>query len=161
MSELTSLAGRPGRLIAASIKPGSQLTESIEEICRTHGVETAVIISVIGTVEELYLRNPREHTTLPIKQEHEWAHEIDTLMLKRKMEILSIQGNVVRYEGKLWAHCHGLFSEAGGQVRGGHVFRATIWSQGEIFLQELLDVRVDRKLDLEVTGLPQIQLHAG
>lgn len=161
MSDIETLAGRPGRLIAASIKPGSQLTDSIEEICRTHGVTTAVITSVIGTVEELYLRNPREHTTLPIKQEHEWAHEIDTVMLRRKMEILSIQGNVTTIDGELWAHCHGLFSEAGGLVRGGHVFRATIWSQGEIFLQELVDVRIVREHDAEVTGLPQIKLHAG
>jgi predicted DNA-binding protein with PD1-like motif len=159
MSDIETMAGRPGRLIAASIKPGSQLTESIEEICREHGVETAVIVSVIGTIEEIYLRNPREKTTLPIRQEHEWADEIDTVQLKRKMEILSIQGNVTMLDGKLWAHCHGLFSEAGGQVRGGHVFRATIWSQGEIFLQELVGARVDRKHDPVVTGLPQIQLH--
>jgi predicted DNA-binding protein with PD1-like motif len=159
MSDIETMAGRPGRLIAASIKPGSQLTESIEEICREHGVETAVIVSVIGTIEEIYLRNPREKTTLPIRQEHEWADEIDTVQLKRKMEILSIQGNVTMLDGKLWAHCHGLFSEAGGQVRGGHVFRATIWSQGEIFLQELVGARVDRKHDSVVTGLPQIQLH--
>lgn len=159
MSDITTLAGRPGRLIVASIKPGGQLTDSIEEACRTHDVHSAVITSVIGTVEELYLRNPREHTSLPIKQEHEWAHEIDTVLLRRKMEILSIQGNVTMLDGKLWAHCHGLFSEAGGNVRGGHVFRATIWSQGEIFLQELLDVRVERELDTEVTGLPQITLH--
>jgi predicted DNA-binding protein with PD1-like motif len=160
MSDITTLAGQPGRLIAASIKPGTQLTDSIEEVCRIHGVQTAVITSVIGTVEELYLRNPRDLTTLPIRQEHEWADEIDTVMLRRKMEILSIQGNVTMYEGKLWAHCHGLFSEAGGQVRGGHVFRATIWSQGEIFLQEILGVRVDREHDPDVTGLPQIRLHA-
>ncbi len=160
MTEIQTLAGRPGRLIAASIKPGSQLTDSIEEICQRHGVHTAVISSVIGTVEDLYLRNPRDRTRLPIRQEHEWADDIDTVHLQRKMEILSIQGNVTTLDGKLWAHCHGLFSEAGGQVRGGHVFRATIWSQGEIFLQELLDVRIDREHDTEVTGLPQIRLHA-
>lgn len=81
------------------------------------------------------------------------------MVLQRSMEILSVQGNVCRVDGELWAHCHALFSEAGGNVRGGHVFRATIWSQGEVFLQELTDIRVDRKHDKEVTGLPQIQLH--
>lgn len=159
MNDIVTMAGRPGRLIAASLKPGDQLTDGIEQICREHDVETAVITSVIGTVSELWLRNPRDNTTLPIRQEHEWAEEIDTVYLRRNMEILSIQGNVTMNEGQLWAHCHGLFSEAGGQVRGGHVFRGTIWSQGEVFLTELLDVRIDRERDLEVTGLPQIQLH--
>lgn len=159
MSDIATVAGRPGRIIAASLKPGSQLTDAIEQVCRDHEVETAVITSVIGTVEDLYLRNPRDITTLPIRQEHEWADEIDTVHLRRKMEILSIQGNVCRLDGELWAHCHGLFSEAGGQVRGGHVFRGTIWSQGEVFLTEVIDARVDREHDHEVTGLPQIRLH--
>ena len=75
------------------------------------------------------------------------------------MEILSIQGNATTWEGKLWADCHGLFSEAGGNVRGGHIFRATIWSQGEVSIQEVRNIHIDRERDLEVTGLPQIQLH--
>jgi predicted DNA-binding protein with PD1-like motif len=158
-TEFTSLAGRPGRIIAGSLRPGEQLTTRIEEICAEHGVRTAVISSVIGTISEVYLRNPRDITTLPIRHEHEFADEIDTVVLQRSMEILSIQGNVTTLEGRLWAHCHGLFSEAGGSVRGGHIFRATIWSQGEVFLQELDGVFIDREYDREVTGLPQIRLH--
>ncbi|BCJ68611.1 PPC domain-containing DNA-binding protein [Polymorphospora rubra] len=156
---VVSRAAGNGRVIAASIKPGAQLTDSIEQVCRDHGVHTAVILSVIGTIQEVYLRNPRDITTLPIHREHEFADEIDTVVLQRPMEILSIQGNVTTLDGKLWAHCHALFSEAGGNVRGGHVFRATIWSQGEVFLQELTDIRIDREYDREVTGLPQIRLH--
>jgi predicted DNA-binding protein with PD1-like motif len=157
--QIVSLAGRPGRIIAASLRPGDQLTTRIEEVCAEHDVRTAVITSVIGTISEVYLRNPRDITALPIRHEHEFADEIDTVVLQRSMEILSIQGNVTMLQGKLWAHCHGLFSEAGGNVRGGHVFRATIWSQGEVFLQELEDVFIDREYDTEVTGLPQIKLH--
>ena len=48
------LAGRPGRLIAASLRPGEQLTGRIEEICRDNGVRTAIITSVIGTISEVY-----------------------------------------------------------------------------------------------------------
>jgi hypothetical protein len=158
-STIATLAAQPGRIIAASLKPGEQLTDALERICEQHQVKTAVIMSFIGTISEVYLRNPRDITTLPIHQEHEFADEIDTVVLKRSMEILSIQGNITTLEGKLWAHCHGLFSEAGGQVRGGHVFRATIWSQGEVFVQELNGIFIDRERDLEVTGLPQIRLH--
>ncbi|WBB81668.1 DNA-binding protein [Micromonospora sp. WMMD882] len=156
---VVSRAAGNGRIIAASLPPGSQLTDGIEQVCVEHGVETAVILSVIGTIEEIRLRNPRDITTLPIHQEHEFADEIDTVVLRRPMEILSIQGNVMMLEGKLWAHCHGLFSEAGGQVRGGHVFRGTIWSQGEVFIQELSGIRIDREKEMEITGLPQIRLH--
>ncbi|MEW1822867.1 PPC domain-containing DNA-binding protein [Arthrobacter sp. NPDC080031] len=156
---ITSKAGRLGRLIAVSLAPGEQLTDAIEEVCRQHGVKTATIASAVGTISEVYLRNPRDITTLPIRQEHEFAPDIDTIVLQRPMEILSLQGNVTTLDGKLWAHCHGLFSEAGGQVRGGHVFRATIWTQGEIFLHELEDVYIDREFDKEVTGLPQVRFH--
>lgn len=154
-----SMAAGSGRIIAATLEPGEQLVTRIEEICAEHGVQTAAITSVVGTISELYLRNPRDTTTLPISEEHEFADEIDTVVLQRPMEILSIQGNVTTLDGELWAHCHGLFSEAGGNVRGGHIFRATIWSQGEVFLQELRGIFIDRERDPEVTGLPQIRLH--
>ncbi len=46
MSDIATVAGRPGRLIVASLKPGAQLTSSIEEVCREYEVETAVITSI-------------------------------------------------------------------------------------------------------------------
>lgn len=71
MTDFKTLVGRPGRLIAASLAPGAPLTDSIEQICRAHGVRTAVIASAVGTVQDLYLRNPRDNTTLPIQREYE------------------------------------------------------------------------------------------
>jgi len=159
LHDVASMAAEPGRIIALSLAPGTSLTDAIEQVCEQHGVTTAVIKSAVGTISEVYLRNPRDITTLPIHNEHEFADEIDTVVLQRPMEILSLQGNVTTLDGKLWAHCHGLFSEAGGNVRGGHVFRATIWTQGEIFIQELTGIHIDRERDLKVTGLAQIQLH--
>ncbi len=153
------VTGTPGRIIAASLAPGSQLTDSVIEICREEGIETAVILSFIGTVNEVYLRNPRDTTTLPVKNEAEFANEVDTTVLRRQMEILSVVGNVTFFEGKHFLNLHGVFSEAGGTLRGGHIFRATIWSQGELLIQELKGARITRERDLAVTGLPQIVLH--
>jgi predicted DNA-binding protein with PD1-like motif len=157
--EIVSMPAEPGRIIAVSLAPGEQLTDAIESVCRERGVTTGIIKSAVGTISEVYLRNPRDITTLPIHNEHEFADDIDTVVLQRPMEILSLQGNITTLDGELWAHCHGLFSEAGGNVRGGHIFRATIWSQGEIFIQELRGIFIDREKDTEVTGLPQIRLH--
>lgn len=155
----TKVTGKPGRIIIASLAPGSQLTDSILEICRQEKIETALILSFIGTVNELYLRNPRDTTVLPVTNEAEFSLQVDTMVLKRQMEILSVQGNVTTFEGELFLNLHGLFSEAGGIVHGGHIFRATIWSQGELFLQEINGAKVDRERDYEATGLPQFRLH--
>jgi uncharacterized protein len=156
--EYEKVTGRPGRIIAANLRPGSQLTDSIIEICQKEGIHTAVVLSFIGTVNELYLRNPRDTTVLPITNEAEFSLQVDTMVLKRQMEILTVQGNVTTYEGELFLNLHGLFSEAGGIVHGGHIFRATIWSQGELFIQEIEDIRITRERDHEVTGLPQFRL---
>ncbi len=153
------VTGEPGRIIVASLAPGSQLTDSILEICRQEGIETGIILSFIGTVNELYLRNPRDTTVLPVTNEAEFSLQVDTMVLKRQMEILTVQGNVTTFEGELFLNLHGLFSEAGGIVHGGHIFRATIWSQGELFIQEIKKAGVTRQRDHEVTGLPQFQLH--
>lgn len=152
------LAGQLGRVIAASLSPGSSLTDSLIDIVDDAGIETGIILSLIGTVDEVVLRNPRDTTTLPIKAEHEFASEVDTTILQRKMEIVSVEGNIVKYHGDTFLNLHGVFSEAGGILRGGHIFRATIWSQGEIFIQEIVGMKVVRYLDQEVTGLPQFRL---
>lgn len=163
MSEPASLSetviGEPGRIIVATLAPGCQLTDSIIEICRQESIDTAVILSLIGTVNEVYLRNPRDTTRLPITNEQEFSLQVDTQVIQRKMEILSVQGNVSTYKGELFHNLHGLFSEAGGKVHGGHIFRAIIWSQGELFIQEIKKARVTREHDPEVTGLPQFRLH--
>ena len=153
------MIGEPGRVIVANLVPGSQLTDLIVEICRKEGIHTAVINSFIGTVNELYLRNPRDTTKLPITDEAEFSKQVDTTILMRQMEILTVEGNVTTFDGELFLNLHGLFSEAGGKVHGGHIFRATIWSQGELFIQEIKKVKVTRERDREVTGLPQFRLH--
>lgn len=155
----TTVIGEPGRIIVANLVPGAQLTDSILEICESEKIDTAVILSFIGTVNELYLRNPRDTTVLPVTNEQEFSNQVDTTVLLRQMEILSVCGNVTMFNGKLFLNLHGLFSEAGGKVHGGHIFRATIWSQGELFIQEILKARVTRERDSLVTGLPQFQLH--
>lgn len=158
-SLFNTVIGEPGRIIVATLAPGSQLTSSIIDICQKEGVETAVILSFIGTVNELYLRNPRDSTTLPVTDEKEFSLQVDTQLIQRQMEILSVQGNVTTYNGEVFLNLHGLFSEAGGKVHGGHIFRATIWSQGELFIQEIKKAKVTRVHDKEVTGLPQFRLH--
>jgi len=153
-----TVVGQSSRIIVANLMPGSQLTDSILDICRDYRIETAVIKSFIGTVNELYLRNPRDITRLPIKNENEFSNEIDTVVLQRQMEILTVEGNVTTFNGELFLNLHGLFSEAGGKVHGGHIFRATIWSQGELFIEEIAKAKVIRERDNELTGLPQFRL---
>jgi predicted DNA-binding protein with PD1-like motif len=138
--------------------PGSSLTDEVIAIADDAGIETGIILSFIGTVSEVLLRNPRDTTTLPIEAEHEFASYVDTTVLQRKMEIISIEGNIAKYNGETFLNLHGVFSEAGGNLRGGHIFRATIWSQAEVFIQEIVGARFVRYLDEEVTGIPQIRL---
>ena len=128
------------------------------DICEKEGIETGIILSFIGTVNELYLRNPRDTTKLPVTNEEEFSNQVDTTVLLRQMEILSVNGNITKFNGKLFLNLHGVFSEAGGKVHGGHIFRAKIWSQGELFIQEILKAKVTRERDTQITGLPQIQL---
>ena len=152
------VVGEAGRIIVVNLLPGSQLTDSVLDICEKEGVETGIILSFIGTVNEVYLRNPRDTTKLPVTNEEEFSNQVDTTVLLRQMEILSVNGNITKFNGKLFLNLHGVFSEAGGKVHGGHIFRAKIWSQGELFIQEILKAKVTRERDTQITGLPQFQL---
>ena len=149
--------GKRGRIIIAKMGQGEELVQSLLDLCEELDISVAIINSFIGTVKEVYLRNPRDTTILPVTDESKFSLQGDTTVLMRKMEIVSIQGNIVRIGKKLFSNLHGVFSESGGNVRGGHIFDATIWSQAEVVLQEIEEELVIREME-KTTGLMQWRL---
>ncbi len=150
--------GKSDRIVVAKIQPGAELVQSVLDICKELNISVAIINSFIGTIEKLYLRNPRDTTKLPITDESEFADQVDTTVLFRQMEIITIDGNIMKLDGELYPNLHGVFSEAGGNLRGGHIFRAIIWSQAEVVIQELKGELVKREMDEQI-GIPQWQLN--
>ncbi len=47
--------GRLGKLVMARLKPNQDLTESVEALCRQHGMKTAIVRGAIGSLIDAHL----------------------------------------------------------------------------------------------------------
>jgi uncharacterized protein len=138
--------------------PGTDLIEGIEEFAAKEGITHGVILSMLGTLKDGAFRNPRIDTTLPIVREYEGADQIDTYAFERPVEIVGGAGNLFPRGDKIEAHIHLIVSQDGAKTMAGHLFRGSIWTQGEIFIAKLAGVaHVLRRHEAD-TGLWQIQV---
>ncbi len=79
-------------------------------------------------------------------------HRID-----EPLELLSLQGNLSRKEGKPFPHCHVVLSKQDGTVAGGHLLAGTVNVGNELYIKKLEGVTLERRR--EPSGL--FGLHLG
>jgi len=48
--------GRLGKLVMARLKPNQDITESVEALCRQHGMKTAIVRGAIGSLIDAHLQ---------------------------------------------------------------------------------------------------------
>lgn len=67
-------------------------------------------------------------------------HRID-----EPMELLSLQGNLSRKDGKSFAHCHVVLSKQDGTVVGGHLLTGTVNNVNELYIKRLSGIAMERR----------------
>jgi len=70
-------------------------------------------------------------------------------VIRQKLEINSLAGNIALMDGKIIIHSHGVFSDETMQTQAGHVNRLMVAATCEIFL-EVLKGKIQRKLDKDI-----------
>lgn len=144
-------------VLVARLNPGESLVDEIEKFVREKNVRAGVILSVVGTTRQLVLRNPKPGTTLPLTDETEQSTQTETYIVDRPLEIVTAEGNIFEKDGQIGVHMHICCSQDGGRMYGGHLFRATLWSQAEVVIGKLKGPTLDRKFD-KATGLYQLNI---
>lgn len=76
--------------------------------------------------------------------------------IEEPMELLSLQGNLSRKEGKPFPHCHVVLSKQGGSVVGGHLLAGTVNVGNEIYIKKLEGITLERRQ--EPSGLFALHL---
>ena len=113
-------SGRPGRVIVARVKPGSDLLRSLRKIAAEEGITSGFIVSGVGLLKRARLRNCK---SLPEEYPITDTNRI-FLSFENPLEILSISGNVTMAEGEPLVHAHLTLSRVeGGEIAviGGHL----------------------------------------
>lgn len=145
--------GRPGGIVVARLKPGSDLLLSLQEIVEMKGIEAGVILSGVGLLGEAKLRNcnslPKEY---PITDENRTF-----LSFNKPLEILALSGDISMAEGVPLVHAHLTLSSVDGdaiEVIGGHLIEGcVVFGFAEIILMELEGIDMLKKIDEETRTL--------
>ncbi len=146
-------SGRPGRVIVARVKPGSDLLRSLQKIAAEEEITSGVIVSGVGLLKQARLRNCR---SLP--EEYPITDANRTfLSFEKPLEILSISGNVTLAEGEPLVHAHLTLSTVEGDeitVIGGHLIEGCeVFGFSEFAILELEGIEMVKRFDEETKTL--------
>jgi len=122
---------------------GEEVIEELKKFCQAKKIGAA-FFSAIGAAAEVELA----HYDVDKKR---YSNKI----IRQKLEINSLTGNIALMDGKIIAHGHGVFSDQAMQTQAGHVNRLTVAATCEIFL-EVSKGKIGRRYDKE-TGLNLMQ----
>jgi predicted DNA-binding protein with PD1-like motif len=140
-----------GRRFLVKIRPGESLVDGIKALVDKEKIQSAVILSAIGSVKNVHLKDIKSGAKLPITSARLVTHEIEG-----PLELLGLTGNIVPgADDKPDCHLHIMASKASGDVIGGHMFNAEVFATCEIVLVELILGGVERQLS-KTGGTPTI-----
>ena len=123
--------------LAIRLTKGQDLRATIEKICLDNSINTAVVLSGVGSVYEAYIR---------------LADASDYLSRKQELEIVSLTGTI----SKAKAHLQISLSDEKGSVIGGHLEKGCLINTTcELVLGVLEEYESDRLFD-ENTGYKEI-----
>jgi predicted DNA-binding protein with PD1-like motif len=141
------------------LRPGEDLFKRITEVCKENNLERAVILSAIGSLCDVAFRDLKTGIDLSVN--------VDKTNLMKEygpFELLTLEGNIVPLVGEFGAlkhgdlvlHLHATLGTAYGNVFGGHLFEATIFTTTEIFIAKTKN-SIAKKKQSPVTGLTEMR----
>lgn len=122
-----------------ALTEGEELIQTMIDFCAKMNIE-AGFFQGVGAVSSCIIA----HYNIKTKRYR-------TQIFNQPLEIVSLQGNIAKKDGKPYIHCHGAFADSTMLVYGGHVKEAIISATGEIIIRES-EHELTRKPD-ERTGL--------
>jgi predicted DNA-binding protein with PD1-like motif len=145
-----------GRRFVIKIAPGEWLHARLVEFAKSAGVTQAVVVSAIGSVEDVRFRGIKSGAKLPITAPRIHEHEV-----QGPLELLGLTGNLVPDEhGEVDCHLHVIAARSSGEVLGGHLYDAQVFATCEIVLTEILGGGIERHLS-KSGGIPTVFIQEG
>jgi predicted DNA-binding protein with PD1-like motif len=120
--------GRMNRIVMGKLEMDVDLLEGIQELAKSEGIQTGVIISAVGALKKATFRNLK---ILPPDLKVEKHHRL-YLELEQPMEIVSLTGWIaMKEDGEIEVHVHfsaSMVMEDKIVTLGGHLIPGTITS---------------------------------
>lgn len=119
------------------LKNGTDLKKYIIDLAKAKSIEAGVIVSSVGSLKELNIR----------------LSDLSTLHIKKKFEILSLNGTL----SKDRVHLHICVSDEEGKVLGGHLLTECIIDTTCELVIQILDAKFLSEFD-ENTGFNELKI---
>ncbi|HBT72909.1 MAG TPA: DUF296 domain-containing protein [Lysinibacillus sp.] len=139
--------GSFGKVVSARLLMGTDIIEGMEALCEENHIESATIVSCIGSLQKssfVYLV-PDETSQINVSFS-------DVIKKEGPLELIQGSGVVCKRDGGYETHFHGSMSDQWGVVSGGHLMkRGNPVITADIVLAEVQGIQHFRKFD-EETG---------
>ena len=140
-------------------RPGEDLFGRMTEVVKEQGIEQGVVLSGIGSLCDVAFRDLKTGIDLPVN--------VDKTNLMEEYgpyELLTLEGNIVPLVGEFGGmkdgdpviHLHCTLGMSYGNLFGGHLFQATVFTTTEIMLAKVKNSQV-KKTQGTVTGLTEMR----
>jgi hypothetical protein len=131
-----------GRRFVIKITPGESIQKRVVDFARAAGVHHAVVVSAVGSVQDVKFRGIKTGAKLPITEPRIHVHEVPG-----PLELLSLAGNILPdARGEIDCHLHIMAAKSSGDVLGGHLYDARVFATCEIVLSEIVAEGLERHL---------------
>jgi hypothetical protein len=145
---------KQGRRFIIKIEPGEKIVERLLLFAQQEKVKHAVIISAVGSVQNIHYRGIKSGAKRPITEPRMRQHQEEG-----PLEMLGIEGNLITdASGNIDSHMHILMSKSSGEVLGGHLYDAEVFVSCEILLTEMIVDGVERHISA-TAGTPTIYIN--
>lgn len=140
--------------------PHDEIMEKLKEFCKQNNIERMVILSGIGSVYDVAFIDPKSGAEIPINREK----HLNVVEDWGPFELQTLEGNIFPLYGEfgdmkhgdLVFHIHGTFGSKYGELTGGHLIRAKVFTTCEVFLAKIKGSKVQKKKS-PVTALAEMR----
>jgi predicted DNA-binding protein with PD1-like motif len=147
-------------VVLTRFQPDDDLFQMLSKTVKDRGWERAVIISGIGSLQDVIFVAPKPAFSIPVNP----AENLNRIEMKGPFELMSVEGNIVPLVGEFGnlkhgdpvLHIHCLLSHGQGELTGGHMVAAKVFTTTEIFIANVKNSNV-KKQKSQVTGLMEFR----
>ena len=119
---------KTSRIVYHRLEAGESLIEGLESLALSEGIREAAVISCIGSLSRLKLRN--------LCDRKEGVPEFERQTINENLELVSAEGYVQPLEeGGIRVHIHVAAARPSGEMIGGHCEDATCFTGAFMYLQ--------------------------
>ncbi len=136
-------------VVFTRLRPGEDVFARLREICEENDLRRAMIVASIGSLCDVAFVNPKPGASMPFDP----STMLGLRELEGPFELLTLEGTVFPLVGEFGdlkdgdpvVHLHATLSSKTGEVTGGHLRKATVFTTVELFLARIKGSKAVKK----------------